>query len=344
MENCMKKNYLPLAVCLLLGFQIYAQTLSPEKIGLKSYSIASKELGTINYYVSANKIGNKKPILLYIDGSGPYPLFQYTPNGTGSTIVLDFRSLSNDYHLVMISKPGVPFVDSVKNDPVSGFPIYPAPTEYTQRLSLDWRVESANLVLTKVLKDLPVDEGKIAVLGFSEGFQVGAKLATFNKNITHLLLFVGNGLTQFFDFIIHNRMDAQKGLISEEQAQHNIEDIQIAIKDIYANPFATDKEWYGHSYLRWSSFCNNNPSENLLQLNIPIYVVGASKDHNSAVLGTDYLYLESIRRGKTNLTYKVYPYDHSFNEMIKNDSGQEIGAKNHMQEVMQEGLNWLKKH
>lgn len=327
-----------------MAYGLFAQTLNPEKLGLRPYSITDKELGSINYYVSTNKIESKKPVLLYIDGSGAYPLFQYTPRGTGSTIILDFRNLSNEYHIVMISKPGVPFVDSVKNDPTSGFPIYPAPAEYTQRLSLDWRVKSADLVLNKVLQDLPVDKTKIAALGFSEGFQVGAKLATLNKNITHLLLFVGNGLTQFYDFIIHNRMDAQKGLISEEQAQRNIEDIHTAIKDIYAHPKATDKEWYGHSYLRWSSFCNNNPSENLLQLQIPVYLVGASNDRNSAVLGTDYLYLESIRLGKNNITYKVYPYDHSFNELIKNDSGQVVSAKSHMWEVIEEGLGWLRRH
>lgn len=340
----MKKHYLFLVFCFLPGILLNAQSLNPEKLGLRAYSIADKELGPVNYYVSTNKIDSKKPVLLYLDGSGPYPLFQYTPRGTGSTIVVDFHNLSNEYHIVMISKPGVPLVDSVKNDPNSGFPIYPAPTEYTKRLSLEWRVESANLVLNKVLQDLVVDKNKVVALGFSEGFQVGAKLATVNKQITHLLLFVGNGLTQFYDFVIQNRIDAQKGLISEEQAQANIEAIHAAIKDIYTHPKATDKEWYGHSYLRWSSFCNNNPSENLLQLNIPVYLVGASNDRNSAVLGTDYLYLESIRRGKSNIIYKVYPYDHSFNELIKNDNGQVTGAKSHLREVIEEGLGWLKGH
>lgn len=342
----MKKQLHFLVLFILMGiyYDLSAQTLSPEKLGLKAYSLTNKELGTVNYYISTNKIDTKKPVLLYLDGSGPYPLFQYTPRGTGSTIVVDFRNLSNDYHIVMISKPGVPFIDSVKTDPNSGFPIYPPPAEYTQRLSLDWRVQSADLVLNRVLQDLPVDKSKVAALGFSEGFQVGAKLATVNKQITHLLLFVGNGLTQFYDFIIQNRQDAQKGLISEEQAQSNIEAIHVAVKDIYTYPKATDKEWFGHSYLRWSSFCSNNPSENLLQLKIPIYVAGASNDRNSAVLGTDYLYLESIRQGKTNLTYKVYPYDHSFNEMLKNDTGQVVGAKSHLREVMDEGLVWLKKN
>lgn len=340
----MKKHYLFLLFCFLLGIQLNAQSLNPEKLGLKAYSIADKELGAINYYVSTNKIDARKPVLLYLDGSGAYPLFQYMPRGTGSTIVVDFRNLSNDYHIVLISKPGVPLVDSVKSDPNSGFPIYPAPAEYTKRLSLDWRVKSADLVLNKVLKELPVDRTKVVALGFSEGFQVGAKLATLNKNISHLLLFVGNGLTQFYDFIIHNRMDAQKGLITEEQAQRNIEGIYAAIKDIYTYPTATDKEWYGHSYLRWSSFCNNNPSENLLQLQIPIYLVAASNDRSSAVLSTDYLYLESIRQGKNNITYKVYPYDHSFNEFIKNDNGQVVSAKSHLGTAVEGGLNWLKEH
>lgn len=326
---------------IFISLAAISQEITAEKLGFRHYSIASDSLGEINYYISSNDIEKKKPVLLYLDGSGANPLFQYTERGIGSTVVLDFTKLSESYHIVLISKPGVPFIDSVKMNKDVGFPIYEHPQEYKKRLSLEWRVYSAKIVLEQILKDIPVDKKKIAVLGISEGFQVGAKLASIYSDITHSLLFVGNGLNQFYDFIIQHRTNAQSGKISEQEAQENIDSLLSRVKDIYANPTATDKEWYGHTYLRWASFTRNNPTENILSMNTPIYIAVASKDQNTTALGTDYLYLESIQRKKNNISYNVYPYDHSFREIITDEKGTIISVENHMDRIINKGLKWL---
>jgi hypothetical protein len=334
------KIFLAAAVLLSNSFMLNAQTVTPEKLGFKSFRVTDKELGQISFYVSNNKIEQAKPVLLYLDGSGPYPLFQYAERGLTGSVPFDFKTISGQYHVVLISKPGVPFVDSLKQDVMTGNLTYKAPEIYKQKLSLQWRVNAADLVLKKLHKELKVHKRKVAVLGISEGFQVGAKLATVNKSITHLMLFAGNGLTQFYDFIIRIRTDAQKGFIPEDAAQRNIDSLYKVIRDIYANPVSTNKEWSGHTYLRWSSFSANNPSENILPLGIPVYIVGCSNDRNMAVLGTDYLFLESIRLKKTNITYKVYPYDHSFNEQLKNEKRNVTSVKNHTREVIEKGFLW----
>lgn len=321
------------------SIRLPGQPVTPERLGFRADTIRDEKWGVIHYYVSADSIGAAKPVLLYLDGSGPYPLFQYTERGIGSSVVFDFMALSADYHIVLISKPGVPFIDSVKMD--SGRPYYAPPPAYRQRLSLDWRVQSARLVLDRVVRDYVVDTSKIAVLGISEGFQVGAKLASSEDRITHAILMAGNGLNQFFDFILHNRTDAQCEVISVEEAQMNIDSLLESFSAIYADPLATDKEWYGHTYLRWSSFTQNNPTENILSLDIPVYIAAASRDRNTSVLGTDYLYLESLKSGKKNLIYKVYPYDHSFNEWTRDAEGRVTGVKGHMQEVIKEAMDWL---
>jgi hypothetical protein len=262
----------------------------------------------------------------------------------GSTVPLDTKNLSEQYHIVIISKPGVPFIDSVKMDEQTGFPIYKTPEEYSSRLSLDWRVNAANQVLNDVLKKVKVQNNKIAILGISEGFQVGAKLLTVNKKITHSILLVGNGLSQFYDFIIQNRMDAASGNISYEESQKNIDSLYKVYQDICLNSQSTKKEWSGHTYLRWSSFCKNKPMDNILSSSIPIYLVGSAKDRNTAVLSSDYLYLEAVEEGKQNITYKNYPYDHTFNEVITDDQGNVTSVKNHMMEVIEEALTWLQKN
>ncbi|HSF89349.1 MAG TPA: hypothetical protein VLA46_08025 [Saprospiraceae bacterium] len=321
---------------------ISAQQYTPEQLGWKQFSINHQETGAINYYVTLNTIRQEKPILLYLDGSGSYPLYQYTERGIGSSVPLDYQKLSEDFHIIIISKPGVPFIDTVATDSLTGYPLYETPAEYIRRLSLDWRVTAAEMVLKDAIKNLPEDKSKIAVLGISEGFQVGAKLIAGNKKITHAVLMVGNGLSQFYDFIIQNRLDAQTGALDAAQAQENIDSLNATFRDIYANSKSTERNWYGHTYLRWSSFSQSNPTDNILSTNIPVYIVACANDRNTSVLGTDYLYLESIRRGKTNITYNVYPYDHMFNEVIRDDQGQVISVNHRMKEVMDSALLWIK--
>lgn len=338
----MRQPFLYAMLCVMVtASHLAGQHLTPEDLGLTPFKIKDDSLGEINYYITSNGIDTSKPVLIYLDGSGPYPLFQKTERGIGSSVVIDFRTLSHEYHIVFISKPGVPFFDAIERDEQTGRLKYDAPQGYHDNLSLDWRVHSAILVIEQLKNDLNIYNDKIAVLGISEGFQVGAKLASVEPSVSHLLLLVGNGLNQFYDFVIQNRLDAQRGIISPEQSRESIDSLMRMAKEIYANPTSTDRFWFGHTYLRWASFTKNNPTQNIMSLNIPVYIVAASNDRNTSVLGTDYLYLESITQGKNNLEYHVYPYDHSFNEFVHDHEGNLITMNNHMKEVLEAAFQWL---
>jgi len=80
-----------------------AQGITPEKLGFKAYRIADRSLGEVNYYVCSKNIDQEKPLLLYLDGSGPYPLFQQSEKGMGSSFVIYYKNLSNEYHVLVIS-------------------------------------------------------------------------------------------------------------------------------------------------------------------------------------------------------------------------------------------------
>lgn len=341
MKTLARTGFILHLLLLCIAADAQPKSLTPEELGWKPYTLRSETLGLIHYVVSTGEIGRKKPVLLYLDGSGALPMFQYTQRGIGSSIPLDYKTLSEQYHVVVISKPGVPFIDSVSYDTTTGYPYYAPPAEYKKRLSLDWRVAAADMVLRKVQEELPVDTGKIAILGISEGFQVGAKLIATNKSITHAILVVGNGLNQLYDFIIQYRTDAQAGKITPAEAQQGIDSLLLVYRDIYADPISTDKEWYGHTYLRWASFAGSIPMEHLVSADIPVYLVAAANDRNTSVLSTDYIALECLRLGKRHIEYKVYPYDHSLNEYITDEQGNITGAKNHMREVLGEALKWL---
>ena len=315
------------------------QTITPELLGFESHEIIDADLGSINYYLTPNGDGPAKPLLVYLDGSGAYPLFQQMTMGIGSTVVLDYQSLSAEYRVLLISKPGVPFIDSVSFDE-TGFPQYDTPEEYTNKLSLFSRVNAADAIINKLVKEKTVDPNRVVVLGFSEGAQVGPFLAEKNKHVSHLMLFGGNGLHQFLDPLITARQQAINGQMTEVEAQATVDSLFRVYEDIYSHPTSTDAQWYGHSYLRWASFNHRAPLDALAALDIPIYIANGSRDENS-VLSADYIKLEFIRLGKRNLTYHTYPgYDHQFNELII-EKGVFKEAIPRLNDVMSDAFGWL---
>jgi pimeloyl-ACP methyl ester carboxylesterase len=252
-------------------------------------------------------------------------------------VVLNFQALSKEYKIVLISKPSVPFIDSVFTSS-NGMPIYPESDEYRKRLSLGWRVESANAIINELVKAQP--QANVTVLGFSEGAQVGPYVAEANEHVDQLILFAGNGLNQFFDPIISARLKANTGQLNEKDAQEEIDSLFAQYKKIYAQPTSTKQQWWGHTYQRWASFTVKDPLDALQNLNIPIYIANGSLDENS-VLSADYIYLDFLRLGKTNLTYKTYPnYDHQFNELLI-ENGQIVNVTPRLDDAVQVALKWL---
>lgn len=336
------KRLFTLLITLGIYSNFYAQNITPKLLGFEAHNIKDSTFGEANYYLSKDSTDTKKPLLVYLDGSGAFPLFQNTDMGIGSTVVINFQQLKNTYRILLISKPNVPFYDTVKSDD-NGFPVYEETKAYKEQLSLDWRVISANAIINKLVEEKRIDTSKIVVLGFSEGAQVGPRLAKENQHITHLLLFGGNGLNQLLDPIINARMKATRGELSEEDAQKEVDSLFSEYKKIYKNPKSTDKEWWGHTYKRWASFTKIDPYKELLALNIPIYIANGSLDENS-VLSADYIQLEFIKNRKDNLTYKTYPnHDHQFNKIITKD-GQFVDAIPKLDIVMTSAFEWLEKH
>ena len=338
----MKSNLLLLALSLFLCNVTYSQH---EQVtdNWETYQIDDEKLGTIRYHVAKHKINSAKPLLIYLQGSGNLPLFWKSPKGWYSNgITLDFNAMSNDYHIVLISKPNTPLVDTVRITP-SGRKEYPWNEEYIEKYSLDWRVESADLVIEDALKKLNTTNSKLIVWGHSEGSQVAPAVAAKNKKVTHVIAMMGNALNHLYDFILMERLAALTGEQSNDEAQSNIDSLFNEFAKIYQDPKATDKEWFGESYYKWSSFTLKAPIENMLSLDIPILYVAGGNDRHS-IMNMDYAKLEFLRQGKDNLTYKVFPNcDHFFLETKTDATGKKEWI-DHLGEVNAFALDWVGKH
>jgi dienelactone hydrolase len=323
---------------ILISLHTYAQ--SPWDSFFEHDTLIDKHLGTIVIHVSKTRMNEKKPLLIYIDGSGNYPLFYRKSNGNYNTsVAFDIARYAKEYTIVLISKPGTPFSDSLRYD--SGKAYYPSNNTYDRLYSLQWRAGAASKAIDYLIKRISVDTKHIVVMGYSEGSQVAPDVAVINKNVTHVVCFVGNGLNQLYDFIINTRLNVDRNIITADQGQKIIDSLYTEYGKIYADPLSTTHKWFGATYLKWSSFSEATPLENMLKLNIPILYLAGGKDNNQTIIDMDYVKLEFLRKGKTNLTYKVYPNgNHGFQETIVKD-GKEVKV-DRSDEVNQFAIDWIK--
>ena len=337
------KKYLVSLIILFISSILQAngqtEVAVPEMdLSFQHYRLSDKMLGQVDFYIRTINNGKSKPLLVFLDGSGNYPLFRYVTDKKSTTILQTISSpiLDNadEYNLVLISKPGVPFSDTVTVPDLAKLRSsqLEKPNEiYNRLLSLDWRAKAADKAINHIVQYKVIPFSKIAVIGYSEGARVAPKVALLNKHVKQVACLAGGGLNQFYDYIITERNKADKGEITFEQSQRNIDSLNMVFDDIYRQPHRTDKSWNGHTYLRWSSFCKDVPLEHLLKLDIPIYIAKGTNDTNSQVLSYDYVKLEFLRQGKTNITYVNYVgADHGFNRTIK-----ENGADKEVNEIEQ---------
>lgn len=317
--------------------------------GLEAHHLPNDKLGGINFYISSTGINQDKPVMFLYSGCSGLPTMLVVTKEDKSmqfgTIPPDeIRSFSINYHVVLIGRPGTPFCDTMEVDeinPYKNLEEYQPSEDYIARCGMEWEVEAISLVLDTLGKMVQNSGNTFVATGLSEGGRIMARLAAGEKRITHLVCLVSGGLNQFYSDIINRRMDAFAGKISHEEAQEKIDELFQTYRDIYADAQSTERWYYGHPYKRWGSYCNDIPLEHLLELDIPICMVNASLDRSSPILQSDYVMLEFIRHGKTNLDYFSLPgMNHQFFEIVRDDSGEEHGV-NKRSEVFDMVDDWI---
>jgi len=342
----MKTIHMIILCSLMQG--ITAQGVLPEEWGLNAYQIHDPELGEINYYITQKGIDQDKPVLFMVSGVRGLPVMLVVSCGDqsmqlGSIPPDQIFSFADDYHVVFISKAGTPFCDTFIVDeikPMKNLEEYQPSEEYIQKCGMDWELAASIKVIAKLRKQVPNSQNKVIAVGISEGGQLIPKLALECSHITHLVGLSTSGMNQFYSSIINRRMDAHSGRITHQEAQESIDALFEEYKKVYADPESTEKWYYGHPYKRWGSFCNDIPLDHLVELDIPILYVKGTADRNSPVLHSDYIMLEFIRLGKTNLTYKTMAgVDHWLNETVLKDGKKDRISRR--KEVFDSIMDWI---
>lgn len=288
---------------------------------------------TINYHVLyPEKITKTTGIILFVHGSGAFPIYNVKKEDKNlwinSTIPFDLEKMPRDHIFVIVSKKCVPYL--VLNED------YKPKKCFYENESLDYRVWQYNNVINHIVKTKIHKPKKIIAIGHSEGSDVVAKLGTINKKISHIGFWSGSGSSQYNDFALMIRKDVISGKITEEEGMKQLNELFSQLEKIENNPKAIEKFWLENSYKRWKNF--SEPAiQNLLKINIPIFVVSGTKDEAVPVESSLLIKTEFIRNNKKNLTFRLYPnYDHNL-ELIKNNS-QETEDK--WMDVFNEFMEW----
>ena len=337
-----------LFISLWLVQNLFAQGILPSDWGLRAYQIKDKKLGQIDFYITEKGIDQEKPLVFMVSGSRGLPVMLVVQTGDKSkqigTMPPDqIKYCAEKFHVAFIGKPGTPFCDTLRAEefnPMKNLEEYQPSAEYVQKCGMEWEVQASSIVIDSLYNMLPISENKIIAMGFSEGGRIVARLAAENKKITHLVSVISGGLNQFYSSIINRRIDAATGKITHQEAQAIIDSLFAVYKEIYSDPYSTERWYYGHPYKRWGSFCTDIPLDHLVKLDIPIFFLNGSTDRNTPVLEADYVKLEFLRLGKTNLTCKVLPgVDHSLYEVVVED-GKERGIS-HRNEAFKMIIDWI---
>lgn len=296
------------AGCLAQNIPIKTEIVEHYGFEQKSIEVNNDE---IVFYTYQKGKQSKTKLILYLQGSDPSPQFSYRiKNDTIQKLCWlngEFKELSEEYLYVVIEKIG--FEGVINEDDI------PKPKIYQEKNSLKNRVFRANAVIDNLTSSNEFT--KVIVYGHSEGAPVGAKLATVNTKITHLGFWAGNALPDYYDFILENRIEYYKGTISDSIAQSRIDKNIAGFKKVVTDSLNTDSK--GYTNLRWWSY-SEPPINNLLKIDIPIFVQVASKDRSAPIESSYLIPLEFARLKKPNLTYKVcVGCDHGFS--LTNNNG-----------------------
>lgn len=290
---------------------------------------------TIQFVKVEASLFEKKPVLLFLQGSLPIPLSIKYPQGVYLTsFPFSVEKVNEDYHLVVISMPHIPLQLDVSetgaNAAMSNFPL-----AYNRDNFLENYVRRAENVIDFVMEQDWSDE-EVIIFGHSQGSLVATKLSS-TRRISKLALSGFNPNGRYDQYIKEIRLKEQKEMLSSAAALEQINEYYARWEHIVKHK-DDDTQERGDTFKATYSF-SENMLDDLLLIDTPVYIMYGSKDVGAS--GCDILPLEFARAGKTNLTLKSYPgLGHNFEEI--DFEGKSNFDKMYWQEAFDEFLEWLK--
>lgn len=290
-----------------------------------SFVASDPAFGDIAWHIDTVNAEAKGPLVVWLPGSGAYPHFQNFSDGSrGMSFPPELLAYRDRAHFMLIDKPGIPFVAEMQFDEKSGRPMPLDNPVYRAGLARDNLISRTAIAISAAREALGDKIDRVVVIGGSEGAQYVFAVA----GVAHADKAVGWGglaLPQYYDFILDQRLRAERGEITRAEAQAAVEDIFADIKAIQADPLSLERRFIGETNRRWSGFGAHAVVDDMLALDIPLLLVQGGNDPKAPIINTDFAMIAFLSRGRTNLEYWVYPdADHGFRSADPGNPGKKI--------------------
>lgn len=326
---------------LLSTFAFSQELINNESL---KFTIKSKNKN-IDFIIYDDNLEQKKPVLLWCQGSLPFPLYVKRTNDYwmigGGITNFDTDYIKKYYHLVVISMPETPVI--VEEDQISKSYWFNGDSEDKTMPSLTFQkadflenyVERGIAVLEFLRKQKWVDNTKLIVAGHSQGSKVASKIATNYKHVSKVGLFAANPFGRMDQNIRSYRKMAERKEISWEDADKYIEQEYQMYRDALDENKIKEKPYL----LAWKSF-SEPLIDDWLALNKPIYLAFGTNDIAADLCDMVPLYF--MKEHKLNLTFKRYlDADHNFFKV--NSEGKPNYENPQWPEVMNAFIDWTLK-
>jgi pimeloyl-ACP methyl ester carboxylesterase len=220
------------------------------------------------------------------------------------------RQICDEWDVHFVEKRGVSFGDCEPEGGAEG-----AGAEYVQGASYEGRVSDVCRVLDALLPGRHATTLPVVVIGSSEGSDIAVGVAARHHAPTHVALLpfsAGHGL---HDCLVSLRRELAEGTLTAAEFREQYDWLVETFQNVLGPAGdATDRFLWGHSYRRWRSHCSGAVLQDLLGVEIPIFLGIPSLDLCD---GADLVVSEFVKHGKRNLTYRNYVgYDHGFFETV----------------------------
>lgn len=308
------KSYILVFLLLAYTMMAYAQPINPASLGFRHFQIPYQDIKS--ELLVKSKKGDElktKPLFFFSQGSLPKPLIITEDKDVYGVFPFNTDSLLEEYHLVIVGKPGVPLMAERKN--LNEQYCYidangKMPPSYIQHNVLDFYVTRNIFILEWMRKQSWVNKSRLVVAGHSEGSTIVAKMAVQYPKITDIIYAGGNPMGRIMSIIAEERFHETD---SSKLADHSFSYWKEALKhpnNMDASRGDTDSATIGFSY---------PPMHYLTQLKIPVLVSYGTKDWATPYI--DYLQIETIRQKKSNFQFDAYiGKEHNFFAVRKDGS------------------------
>ena len=104
-------NKIIIILLLLLTTFAFGQNKTPQEFGYRHIVLKFKT-DNVDILIKSNKGEEnvQKPLFFFCQGSLPQPLIKYHADNVYGVFPFEADSLSKKYHLIIVSKPYIPFV------------------------------------------------------------------------------------------------------------------------------------------------------------------------------------------------------------------------------------------